>query len=292
MLLKISIKSNADNADMISDFLMDRGALSVTFEDGGSQALFQEHLQEAPLWQETRIHAFFDEDAPLDFIFRELGTALGKMINPEVSPVEDQDWVQLTQQSFPPQLFGNRLWVAPSWDLTEPPAGAHILRLNPGLGFGTGTHPTTSLCLDWLARQDLAQATVIDYGCGSGILGLAALALGAEKVWAVDHDPQALTATQNNAELNHFSTPALSIVLPEQLPPARADIILANILANPLCELAPKLISHLAPAGRIALSGFFYEEVPKISKVYDEKLQMQSVQYRETWAMLIYSHSE
>jgi ribosomal protein L11 methyltransferase len=292
MLLKVIIAGNRENADMISDFLMDRGALSITFEDGGSQALFQEQLYEAPLWRETLIQAFFDEDAPLDFIFRELKAVLGKNIDPQVIQVKDQDWVQLTQQCFPPQLFGNCLWVAPSWETTEPPPGSAVLRLNPGLGFGTGTHPTTSLCLDWLTQQDLKHKTVIDYGCGSGILGLAALALGAEKVWAVDHDPQALTATQNNAELNHFSTPALSIVLPEQLPPGRADIILANILANPLCELAPILISHLAPAGRIALSGFFAEEVSKISKVYDEQLQMQSAQYRETWAMLIYSHSE
>jgi ribosomal protein L11 methyltransferase len=287
-LIKIIISADRDHAESISDFLMENGALSVTFEAGSSQELFQESLNEAPLWQQTQIHGFFAADTRVDALMLALTAALGKSFDYQTSIVEDQDWVQLTQENFPAQLFADRLWITPSWQEVSPVPGVAVLNLNPGLGFGTGAHPTTSLCLTWLAQQDLRGKTVIDYGCGSGILGLSALALGAKKVYAVDHDPQALTATRNNAQLNHFADADLSILLSEQLPPLQADIILANILANPLCELAPIFIDHLASAGQLTLSGFFTTEEPKIYEVYHPQLQLLQTHHQENWSMMVY----
>lgn len=285
--LKLIVTEAHENADFIADFLFERDALSITLEDGGAQALFQETLNETPLWKNTQIQAFFDEDAPIQTIIDELSIALSQAMNYQIEPVEDQDWVQITQKNFPPQLFADRLWIVPSWHSTKTLTHGAILHLNPGLGFGTGTHPTTSLCLTWLAQQDLTNKTVIDYGCGSGILGLAALALGAQKVWAIDHDPQALIATQNNAELNNFAKAALTIALPEDLPNIQADIILANILANPLCELAPQFMQHLKANGQLVLSGFLTEEIARLTHAYSPPLQPTDTATQENWVRLV-----
>lgn len=285
--LRLIITEVRENADFISDFLFERDALSVTLEDAGVEPLFQEGLNETPLWKNTQIHALFAEHAPVSAVMDELSAALSKPLDYQIEHVEDQDWVQVTQQNFPAQLFANRLWILPSWQSPDALTSGVILRINPGLGFGTGTHPTTSLCLNWLAQQDLTNKTVIDYGCGSGILGLAALALGAKQVWAVDHDPQALIATQNNAELNHFPDAALNIVLPEQFPNVQADIILANILANPLCELASQLTRHLAPHGQLVLSGFLVEETERVARAYQPALQTIDAATQDNWVRLV-----
>ena len=250
----------------------------MSLEDGGDQPLFQEMLNETPLWKDTQIHALFDESIPLDKILQELTAVLESPIDYKIETVIEENWVEKTQQSFPARCFANRLWVVPS---------GIVLRINPGLGFGTGAHPTTSLCLEWLAMQDLNDTTIIDYGCGSGILGLAALTLGAKKVWAIDHDPQALLATRNNAELNHFADTTFSILLPEQLPQIQAEIILANILANPLCELAPKLINHLAPQGKLVLSGFLVEEKERIINAYCPSLQVIETTIQDNWLRVV-----
>lgn len=286
MLLEVIVMGTSENADMIGDFLTDHGALSVTFEDGGEEALFQVGLNEAPLWRETRIHGFFDQETSLNHLLLKLAATLNQILSYQINSVEDINWVRMTQQKFPAQLFAQRLWVIPPWQTVEKTSDNVILQLNPGLGFGTGTHPTTALCLEWLASCDLTQQTVMDYGCGSGILGLAALALGAKKVWAVDHDPQALIATQNNAELNHFQPSVLQIVPPEQLPMLKADRIVANILANPLCDLAPILMDLLQPGGSLVLSGFLREEMDRVVQAYQPAMQVIDSVIRENWVRL------
>jgi len=283
---KIIIAVSHEKIDFISDFLLDLGALSITLQDAGSQELFQEELGETPLWQMTQIHAFFDKDFFLPAVIDALKVELGKNLIYQVEIVADEDWVQKSQENFPAKLFGSRLWVTPPWQPIELKANEIQMILNPGLGFGTGSHQTTSLCMDWLAQQDLTHKIVIDYGCGSGILALAALSLGAKEVWAVDHDPQALTATENNAQLNHFNRSALQIILPDQLPAIKADIILANILANPLCELAPLLMEHLAPKGFLVLSGFLEEEISRVSAAYIPQLTLIDSIIKEKWGAL------
>lgn len=253
------------------------GAAAVSMEDAGDQPLFQEKLHEAPLWNKIQIQALFSEEQDIQNILFEL-TKLHAALDYKIESLAEENWVVKTQESFPVRCFSNRLWVVPS---------GVVLRINPGLGFGTGAHPTTALCLEWLAKQELNHKTMIDYGCGSGILGLAALTLGAEKVWAVDHDPQALTATRNNAELNHFPFSSLDIVLPQQLPDVKAEIILANILANPLCELAPTLISHLAESGCLILSGFLKKETEKVLNAYLPKLKLAATFSQDDWVMVV-----
>lgn len=279
-MLQLTVTVSAGQAEWVADFLTESGALAVILQDALDQPLFQEELHATPLWQQTKIQALFADDFVLDELINTLKHQLSSGVDCQIQILVEENWVQKTQQNFPARCFADKLWVAPS--------GA-VLRINPGLGFGTGAHPTTALCLQWLAEQaDLTQKTVIDYGCGSGILGLAALALGAQTVWAVDHDPQALLATKNNAELNHFPSGSLNIVLPEQLPMLQAEMILANILANPLCELADKLISCLAPQGQLVLSGFYAEEIDRITQAYTPTLKLISTEIQENWARLVF----
>ncbi len=282
-MLQLVIQTSAEQANQLSDFLAEEGALAVSLADAGDQPLFQEKLNETPLWRSTQINALFAEDFPLKQLIQNLEKLFSAPVHYQIESIVEQNWVEKTQENFPARCFANRLWVVPS---------GVALRINPGLGFGTGAHPSTALCLEWLAQQPLAHKTVIDYGCGSGILGLGALALGAEKVWAVDHDPQALTATRNNAELNSFAEAVLSIVLPEQLPQIQADIILANILANPLCELAPQLISYLAPHGQLVLSGFLAEEIERIVNAYSPALELTSSASQENWIRLVFCRTK
>ncbi len=277
-MLKLIIDASATEADDLADLLTEQGAEAVSLEDGGNQPLFQEKLHETPLWNQTQIQALFSEKTDITKIISELIKIGFTQLNYRVESLVEENWVAKTQENFPVRCFANRLWIVPS--------GA-VLRINPGLGFGTGAHPTTALCLEWLAQQELTGKTIIDYGCGSGILGLSGLALGAEKVWAVDHDPQALTATRNNTELNHFPENAVAMVLPEQLPNLQAEIVLANILANPICELAPILISHLAPGGCLVLSGFLKNELEKVLAAYQPKLNLVATFCQDDWVMVI-----
>lgn len=278
--------NGSDEEEWISDFLIDREALSVGLVDAGDQPLFQEGLYESPVWKKIRINALFAEKNQALAAIETLKTVLDRKFEHELEEIQQQNWVQLTQRQFSPRCFADRLWIVPAWEEGDSFSGA-VLRIEPGLGFGTGSHPTTALCLDWLAQQELSGKTVLDYGCGSGILGLAALTLGAQAVWAIDHDPQALAATGNNAALNLFSEDALHIVFPEQLPNIKADIILANILANPLCELAPHLIERLQPSGVLVLSGFLEKETDRVIEAYQPILQLIDKQIRDDWVRAV-----
>src|SRR3990167_6340860 len=201
---QLEITTHANYAEEIADLLNEHGALSVSFNDAGNQALFQLTPDDTPLWSQTKITALFLQTVNIELILQHIKQSTSHtMMDYQISTLQDQDWVRQTQQNFPPQCFSEILWVIPSW-CNSNHYGNHTIKIDPGLAFGTGTHPTTALCLEWLAQHPPRDMTVIDFGCGSGILSLAALAMGAKEVYAIDHDPQALQATKNNPE--HFVT--------------------------------------------------------------------------------------
>lgn len=265
------------------------GALSVSFIDAADDPVLEPGPGETPLWGNTVVLGLFDpavDVARVDSILRDLvpdGTAL--RINTEL--VEDQDWVRAWLIHWEPLRFGRRLWVTPEEKRHQIPADpdAVIMTLDPGLAFGTGTHPTTALCLEWLDGQDLAGRTIIDYGCGSGILAIAALLLGAERVVCVDIDPQALTATRQNAETNGVAD-RIDTYLPDDFKAAPADFVLANILAGPLKTLAPTLATSLKPGGRLVLAGLLDRQADDLHAAYASYLAFEPDLSKDGWTRI------
>ena len=225
---QLSLTISADQAEPVADVLSEQGAVAVTLQDAADQPLYEPPLGSTPLWERTDVVALFEADINMESVIAALRAAPGVSASFEytVSYVEDKDWERACLDQFKPLKFGERLWVCPSWHEIPEPGAVNII-LDPGLAFGTGTHPTTALCLGWLDAHDVRGLDVLDYGCGSGILALAAAKLGAAKVWAVDHDPQALTATRANAEQNGLGATILTMA-PEQLPAMQADLILGG----------------------------------------------------------------
>lgn len=285
--LQISIITDPDDAERIADNLQALDALSVTLEDAKDEDLFQLEPEETPLWQQVLIKALFDEDCSPRSIINDLKLMLGRRepINYRIEKIADEDWVRLTQQHFKPQCYADSLWICPSW--YDEPLNGTIVKIDPGLAFGTGTHPTTNLCLDWLAHNPPKNSLVIDYGCGSGILALAAVTLGASLVYATDHDEQALIATNNNAKLNdNITAKNLNVCYPNQLPDLKADMVIANILANPLIELEPTLAELIKPQGTLVLSGILEHEIQKITDAYAPHFTFVAVATKDQWALL------
>jgi len=269
--------------DKAEEALLEAGALSVTLDDAGDEPLYEPDPLKPPLWSQTRLTALFPADADLDGVRAFLLAQLGLKHLPEhsIEALPDRDWVREWLKDFKPMRFGKRLWVVPTGYTPPDPAAVNLL-LDPGLAFGTGTHATTSLCLEWLDGAALAGASVIDYGCGSGILAIAAARLGAKYVLAVDHDPQALTATRDNATRNGVS-PLIRPYPPEALPDTQVDILLANILAGPLKELAPRFARRLKPGGRLVLSGILGEQEPELRTAYGAHFGDFSTEKRGDW---------
>jgi ribosomal protein L11 methyltransferase len=274
--LELQLTITAEQQPQVEATLEDLGALSVTLMDAAADtpdeaAIFEPGVGATPLWNSLTLTALFAADADRRSLTHLLHNAL-----PELAPdhivfheVADQDWERAWMDRYQPMQFGRRLWVYP-WNI-EPPAGADgaaIVRLDPGLAFGTGTHPTTALCLEWLDALDLAGKTVIDYGCGSGILAIAALKLGAARALGIDNDPQALTASRDNATRNDVAG-KLDLYRPDALPPdARADAFVANILAGPLAELAPRFAALCKPNAPFALSGILAGQEAELVERY------------------------
>jgi ribosomal protein L11 methyltransferase len=274
--LELQLTITAEQQPQVEATLEDLGALSVTLMDAAADtpdeaAIFEPGVGATPLWNSLTLTALFAADTDRRSLTHLLHNAL-----PELAPdhivfheVADQDWERAWMDRYQPMQFGRRLWVYP-WNI-EPPAGADgaaIVRLDPGLAFGTGTHPTTALCLEWLDALDLAGKTVIDYGCGSGILAIAALKLGAARALGIDNDPQALTASRDNATRNDVAG-KLDLYRPDALPPdARADAFVANILAGPLAELAPRFAALCKPNAPFALSGILAGQEAELVERY------------------------
>ncbi|CAE6887334.1 Methylates ribosomal protein L11 [Vibrio sp. B1REV9] len=286
----IQIKLNAtnENAELIGDMLMEEtGALSVTFLDAQDTPVFEPLPGETRLWGDTDILALYDAEADTDFIITQIkaSSMLADDFAYKVEQLEDKDWEREWMENFHPMKFGERLWICPSWrDVPEPDA-VNVM-LDPGLAFGTGTHPTTALCLEWLEGLDLSGKTVIDFGCGSGILAIAAIKLGAEKVVGIDIDPQALQASRDNAERNGVAD-KLEVYLPQNQPEGLiADVVVANILAGPLRDLAPIIKSLVKPHGDLAMSGVLDTQAEDVANHYRDELHIDPIIEQSEWCRI------
>jgi len=290
--LELSLIVRTEQQPGTEEALDDLGALSITLQDANAetpdeQAIFEPGVGELPLWPTITLNALFDEHTDR----RGLTEALGELL-PWLEPdqltfrdVADQDWERAWMDQFKPMPFGRRLWIYP-WNI-EPPAddALVVVRLDPGLAFGSGTHPTTALCLEWLDGLDLAGKTVTDFGCGSGILAIAALKLGAASAVGVDNDPQALTASIDNAERNDVAD-RLAVFLPEDVIAEAADIFIANILAGPLGELAPTFAAAAKPGAPFAISGILIGQQDELLLRYAKWFDDLRVDTREDWVRI------
>ncbi len=285
--IQLVFHSNNQHAETLGDLLMEHEALSITMEDGKDQPIFEPKLGETPLWSDTVVTALFEADMDLTPIVDMLKAHpdVEENFKHKIEQVEDKDWVREWMENFHPIQFGKRLWICPSWRDIPDPNAINVI-LDPGLAFGTGTHPTTALCLEWLDSLDLSNSNVIDFGCGSGILAVAALKLGAKTVTGIDIDYQAIDASKANAERNECSE-KLALYLPQDAPENLiADILVANILAGPLKELAPQISNHLNSGDKLALSGLLQEQAIELKEFYSEWFIMDDPVHSGDWSRL------
>lgn len=285
----IQLKINTTNqyAEQFSDLLEESGAVSVTFQDTYDNPVFEPLPGETRLWGNTDVIGLYDADIDTHQLISMLqGSPLfSDEITYKIEQLEDKDWEREWMDNFHPMKFGQKLWICPSWREVPDPNAVNVM-LDPGLAFGTGTHPTTSLCLKWLDSLDLKDKTVIDYGCGSGILAIAALKLGAKSVIGVDIDPQALQASRDNAERNHVSE-QLSLFLAKDLPAnLEADIVVANILAGPLKELEPNIEILVKPNGLVGLSGILATQADSVYQAYQADFQLDPIVILDEWCRI------
>jgi len=294
--LQLHLHTQADSAEHLEQLLLNQGALSVTLQDNADQPLLEPGVGETPLWDATKLSALFPQNINLENLLDALSQQLGHPLPPyEVERVADEDWERRWLDDFSAMQFGQQLWIVPSWQPPPDPNACNII-LDPGLAFGTGTHPTTAMCLEWLAVNPMKGQSIIDYGCGSGILAIAALLLGAELAICVDNDPQALMATAANAEQNGIdasklvtcSPETLDDILKQQFGSAQygCDLVMANILAGPLITLAPRLIDLLRDGGQIMLSGILSEQCTAVTNAYASIMTMQLPHSSDQWIRL------
>jgi len=282
--IQIKLQTTGSQSNHVEDLLMGLGAVSVTLEDSKDQPLLEPPPGATPIWDDTTITGLFEADIDTDLTCAALRSELGTDLPLKVEALEDKDWIREWMDSFDPIAFGKRLWVCPSWK-TPPDENAVNMMLDPGLAFGTGTHETTSLCLRWLDGADLKDKIVVDYGCGSGILAIAAALLGAKAVYCVDNDPQALTATRDNSARNDVSD-IIQVFPPGAMPQIDADVMLANILAGPLMSLAEHLSSLTRNGGHLVLSGILQDQADQVSDTYAQWFTMEPATVDGDWVRL------
>jgi len=288
--LQISLTVDRDRAPLLEAALENAGALALTLDDAGEDPLLEPLPGAMPLWSGVRLTALFPDDDASRSLVEDLARRLGahSPAPPLIEHLEDRPWERVWLDDFKPARFGRRLWICPN-DQGAPDPDGVVVRLDPGLAFGTGHHPTTALCLEWLDGAHLGGQTLLDYGCGSGILAIAALKLGAGHAIALDHDPQAIEATQANADRNQVAD-HLTTTDPQRLDGLRSrlpvDLVVANILAGPLVELAPTLLRHLRPGGTLVLAGVLLDQVEAVSDAYRREVDIGPVRVREDWALI------
>ena len=287
--LQLSLDTNPDHVATLEEQMLATGAVAVTMGDNADQPVLEPAVGETPLWDQTRLTGLYPADADMDEVLQAFPAQLLQQANQRVEILEDKDWEREWMQHYQPMQFGQRLWVCPSW-LAPPDPEAVNLLLDPGLAFGTGTHPTTALCLRELDGMRLHDQTVVDYGCGSGILAVAALKLGASQVLGVDNDPQALVATRDNGLRNGLPAQRLPVALPGQVEQQewteRAGVVIANILAGPLIDLSDTLLHFLQPNGTLLLSGLLLSQADTLCAHYADRITMQVVGERDGWVCL------
>ncbi len=283
---QISVITDAQTAPLMADWFESLGAVSVTYLDAEDEAVYEPAIGETKIWKQTQVVALYELNVDPDVI----KSKLLEQWEPhqyhgwQAGQLQDQAWERAWMEHYRPMKFADRLWVCPSGQAQSEP-GTVCLTLDPGLAFGTGTHPTTALCLEWLSGHDLSGKTVVDYGCGSGILAIAAVLLGARAAYAVDIDPQALTATEDNARKNSVQD-KITCYFPAQLPPIPADLVFANILAKPLIELKKQITSLVASNGQLVLSGILREQGDDVMAAYQPDLHFAPPIQREDWLCL------
>jgi ribosomal protein L11 methyltransferase len=284
---QLVIEAGDLDPEVLSAFFAGQGALSVTLVDAADQPLFEPDPGTTPLWSAVRMTALYAEDVDLAAIRARLVECFGADIAARltVQQLDDQDWERVWLERFAPMRFGERLWICPAGQRPPEDARNVLIDLDPGLAFGTGTHPTTALCLEWLDRHPPQGQQVLDFGCGSGILAIAALKLGAEVVCAVDIDPQALWATRENAARNQVED-RLHTCLPGAVPGQHWQLVLANILANPLIGLAPRMVALVAAGGRLVLSGILAEQAAGVRQAYEPWFIFEPDVEQEGWMRL------
>ncbi len=284
--LQVTFCSDRERAPLVEAALESAGALALTLGDAGNEPQLEPPPGTTPLWREVTITALFPDEPQSLAATQALAHSLSAQLTAEplFEQIQDQAWERAWMEHFAPARFGRRLWVCPKGQPAGDP-NAVVVQLDPGLAFGTGNHPTTALCLRWLDGRDLKGKSVIDFGCGSGILAIAALKLGANRATAVDHDPQALDATGDNAQQNAVAG-RLHSFLPEEIPEEPADLLLANILAGPLVELAPRLAGLVRPDGLIALSGILIDQVGRIETAYKPRFALDAAVTEDDWVLL------
>jgi ribosomal protein L11 methyltransferase len=284
---QITVTTNENTAPTLADFFDQLGAVSVTYMDAEDEPVYEPAIGETKIWSNTQVIALYE----LDIDTANIKTAVLAQFKADElqhwleETIADQEWERAWMEFYKPMKFADRLWVCPT-DQEQREAGTVCLTLDPGLAFGTGTHPTTALCLEWLASHDLTDKVVIDYGCGSGILAVAAVLLDAKIAHAVDIDPQAITATESNALKNKVAD-KIVCYLPEQFVPLQADIVLANILAKPLIDMAKDISALVAPQGTLVLSGILAEQAQSIIEAYQQcDIAFEPLKQQEDWIRL------
>ncbi|AOS96774.1 Ribosomal protein L11 methyltransferase [Microbulbifer aggregans] len=284
--LQLRVDTDREQAERIEDALLFAGAVSVTLQDNADQPILEPGLGEVPLWDQTRVTGLFDAEVDTAVTEAKAASFLCELLpNARWEQLEDKDWEREWMSHYKPIQCGEQLWICPSW--CEPPQPDAVnLMLDPGLAFGTGTHPTTFLCLQWLSREPVEGKSAIDFGCGSGILGIAALLLGASAARGTDIDPQALLASRENAARNGVAPERFPVYLPEQMPDEPADIMLANILAGPLVELAPHLLALTRVGGRLCLSGVLASQADQVRAAYEKQVEFDPVACKDDWVCL------
>jgi len=289
--LTLLIDTDAAHAEALSDALLEHGALAVDLLDADAdtpdeQAIFGEPGEPPPgVWQHNRISALFDADRDVDAILRQAAgdVGLSQLPRHSITTLDDQDWVRLTQAQFEPIPISDRLWIVPTWHTPSNPDAINIV-LDPGLAFGTGSHPTTRLCLRWLDNNLQGNERLLDYGCGSGILAIAAIKLGAASAIGIDVDAQAVTASRDNACANQVEN--VAFFLPNDAPKGEYDLVVANILTNPLRLLAPLLAGSTKQGGQIVLSGILEAQAQDVTNLYQQWFDLNAPIFEDGWTCL------
>ena len=291
--IQLKVEVLPDQIEIIEDSMLLEGAQAVTLQDGADQPILEPELGTMPVWDKTIVIGLFDAEINGDVLIANMKNlfsfdpAMQGKAFPEhkLELVEDKDWERAWMDNFHAMPFGDRLWVCPSWKEPEDKNAVNLM-LDPGLAFGTGTHPTTAHCLRFLDKQVEGGELIIDYGCGSGILGIAALLLGSERMLGVDNDPQALLATRQNAERNDISADQYDVVLPENTHKIEADIMVANILAGPLISLAENIATLTKSGGKLALSGLLSHQADEVRAAYKPWFNMDGMEQLDDWIIL------
>lgn len=282
-MVNLILMTQTLNVDELSDLCLSFGALSVSVIPDSSNDPWYREPGEVRHWTVPKLTCLMENESECHTLVHILENQFSRSIDYAIQSVPERDWVTFTQEQFKPLQIANKLWIIPPWELTDQYAKP-ILVMNPGLAFGTGTHPTTRLVLNWISTQSVQNLTIIDWGCGSGILGLAALKLGAKSAFGVDIDSQALHASEENGQLNHIE---FTTYLPENVPNRQADLILANILLNPLIKLESVFIRHLNNNGRIILTGVLESQIDTLKANYKKDFALEVIDQEKNWVLLL-----